>query len=235
MDQFPGNSHTARVASTDTGTPPSETTSEPKKAGKVTDGRVYRKRKPLGSRLKNMFVDDGGDFITHLVEKVIVPMVKEMVLSAITQSADGFRQGLERQLFGPDDQGRRNRPTSYGSSRTRVNYNGYSNGNRYNTGTTMRRDSSTRPPPNDGVIRRSNRVEGVLVETRENAELVLDDLNAVIDSVGHCSVGDFYAAVGLRPSTTDEEWGWNSLRSAEISKVGTDEFLITMPRPLPIE
>lgn len=232
MDQFPGNSHTSRIVNNTPDPKPepakTEATSEPKKVEKVVNGKVTQRTKPLGSRLKDMFVNDGGSFGEYLVEKVVVPMMKDMVLSIITQTADGFRQGLEEKLFGPDEQGRRTRPTSYGATRPVVNYTRYSNGS------SSRRDSSTRPPIGRGA-RRSNVVKEFIVETREDGDLVLEELDAMIDSVGHCTVGDYYSSMGERPHSTDEEWGWTNLNEARVNKISADEFLISMPRPRPID
>jgi hypothetical protein len=78
-------------------------------------------------------------------------------------------------------------------------------------------------------------VRDYILETREDADLVLEELDAVIDSVGHCTVGDFYSTMGDTPNQTDEEWGWTSLSAARVTKVASNEFLISMPRPRPIE
>ncbi len=228
MDQFPGNSHTSRIEAKGPTPAKSEETSEPKK---VVSGKVRQRNKPLSTRLKNMFINDGGSFGEYLVEKVIVPMMKDMALSVITQTADGVRQGIEDKLFGPDERGHRGRTTSYGTGRPVVNYTRYSNN------TSMRRDSSTRPPSGYAPIRRSNRLKDIVLESREDADLVLEELDAIIDTpdVGHCTVGDFYGLVGETTRSTDEEWGWTDLSQARVSKLSPKEFLISMPRPRPIE
>jgi hypothetical protein len=229
MDQFPGNSHTSRLVEKEQGPAKSETASDPKKVEKVVTGKVTVRNKPLGTRLKDMFINDGGSFGEYLVEKVVVPMVKDMVLSIITQTADGIRGGIEEKLFGPDEQSRRTRTPGYGTTRP-VNYTRFSN-----PPSVGRRDSATRPASGHRAIRRSNVVKELIVETREEGDLVLEELDAIIDTVGHCTVGDYYSTMGENTRSTDEEWGWTSLAAARVSKLSTDEFLISMPRPLPIE
>jgi hypothetical protein len=233
---FPGNSHTAaRIEEEKASEQVPEntpTTSEPKKVKKVVTGKVTENKPTLGKRFKNMFVHDGGNFAEHVVEKVVVPMVKDMALSIATQMVDGFRQGVEEMLFGPDAKDRRGRTTSYGTGRPVVNYT------RYSSTSSVRRssDRSERDRDRDGSSRRSNRVREIIVESREDGDAVLEELDAIIDSsVGHCTVGDFYAACGERTVSTDEEWGWTDLRDARVSKLGRDEFLISMPRPRPID
>jgi hypothetical protein len=229
MEDFPGNSHSARIS--ETPKPASEKSPEENKpVKKVVSGKVTQRPKPIGKRLKDMFITDGGNFGEYLVEKVVVPMVKDMVLSIIEQSAAGFRQGVEEKLFGPDDQGNRRRaPTTYGSGRPVVNYT------RYSSSSTVRR-SADRPPGGDTIKRRSNQVKEYILEDREDADMVLEELDAMIDSdLGHCTVGDFYSLMGDRPRSTDEEWGWTDLSTARVTKLSPNEYLIAMPRPKPIE
>lgn len=227
MENFPGNSHTSRMVKNDQEN--SEDISEPKKAKSVVTGKVIERKKPLGTRVKDLFVNDGGSFAEYLVEKVVVPMMKDMVLSVITQTADGFRQGLEEKLFGPNDQRPRGRTVGYNGGRAPVNYT------RYSSGSPMgRRDPNTRPP-GPYSARRSNVVKEFIVESREDADAILEELDAVIDTVGHCTVGDFYSTMNEAPETTDESWGWTNLAGARVSKLGMHEFLITMPRPRVID
>lgn len=229
--EFPGNSINSRI---DDKQDPEQVpekasmTSESKKVKKVVTGKVTENKPTLGKRFKNMFIHDGGNFAEHVVEKVVVPMVKDMALSIATQMVDGFRQGVEEMLFGPDGREKRSRTTSYGTGRPVVNYT------RYSSSSTVRRSERDRDRGENN--RRSNRVKEIIVESREDGDAVLEELDAIIDSqVGHCTVGDFYAACGESTVSTDEEWGWTDLSNARVSKISRDEYLITMPRPRAID
>lgn len=232
---FPGNSHTSRIED-EKKDPAQESveaqaTSEMKKVKKVVTGKVVEKKPPtLGDRFKNMFLHDGGNFAEHIVEKIVVPMVKDMALSIATQMVDGFRQGVEEMLFGPDGKERRGRTTSYGTGRPVVNYT------RYSSSSTVRRSGDRPGNDRDDGPRRSNRVKEIIVESREDGDAVIEELEAIIDSdIGHCTVGDFYAACNESFVSTDEGWGWTDLSNARVRKLARDEFLIVMPRPRPIE
>lgn len=237
---FPGNSINSRIEEKKPEKAPDERTTEdlynekgldsPKKVKKVVTGKVTENKKNLGKRFKDMFIHDGGNFAEHVMEKVVAPMVKDMALSIATQMVDGFRQGVEEMLFGPDGKGERRRTTSYGTGRPVVNYT------RYSSNTRVSRSGDRPGRDRDDSIRRSNRVKEIIVETREDGDAVIEELEAIIDSdIGHCTVGDFYAACGESTVSTDEEWGWTDLRNARVSKLGRDEYLISMPRPRAIE
>lgn len=230
MQEFPGNSQAAKRIVTEKPEAPavSENASEPRQAKKVISGKSSVRKKSLGKRIKDVFLNDGGDYAEHIAENVIVPMLRDMALTIVTQMVDGVRLGFEEMLFGPDEDGnRRRRIQNNGSSRI-----AYHNMSR--NGSTIRRRDDRPPVGNPQNRRRSNRVKQVILETREDADAVLEELDALIDNVGHCTVGDYYAAVDETINSTDEEWGWYDLARARVRKLDRDEFLIDFPPPRPM-
>jgi hypothetical protein len=200
-----------------------------KTADKVVKGKVIQRKKPLGKRFKEMFGGNGEEsFGQYLVSNVVEPMIKDMILSIITQTADGIRGGIEERLFG-EAQTRSTRTVSHGTGRPRVNYT------RYSSSTTPTYRSPNTAPPAPRIIRRSNVIEDIILETRQEGEDVIAELNEIIASVRHCTVGDLYASVGIRPKTTDEGWGWDDLRSARVTELRSGGYLLLLPPPIPIE
>lgn len=205
-----------------------------KQVKKVVTGTVKKRRKPLGTKLKEMFApDDGDSFSQYLVDQVVVPMFKDMVLSVITQTADGIRGGIEERLFGSSQQSR-TRTTSYGTGRPVINYT------RYSSSSTNRPSSRTSAPTPRITVRRSNKLQEVILESREEGYGVIEELQAKIDDFGHCTVGDYYACVGITPKSTDESWGWDMPDFDQRARVrrlasDSDEYLLLLPRPIEIE
>lgn len=220
---FPGNSHTSRIVQPEK----SEETPEPEKIKKVVTGKVTTRKKPLGARLKEMFVSDGGSFVDYLVESVVIPTIKELVITTITQTATGFQQGIEQRLFGEV----RSRPT------TIINRPGGSSGpvayNRYSAGHSVQTRNGT--PVYQAPRRRSNAIEDVIFQTRNDADAVLETLDCLIDDQKFCTVNDYYDLVGIRTQSTDADWGWYDLGRARVNQLAKDQFLISMPRPREIE
>lgn len=240
MEDFgnlPGNSHSKKLkdeqrkAGESENTTVSETPDSdeaPKQVKKVVTGTVRQRRKPLGTRLKEMFASENGDsFGQYLVDNVVVPMMKDMVLSVITQTADGIRGGIEERLFGASTQ-ERTRTTSYGTGRPVVNYT------RYSSSSTNRPSGRSTPPAPRITVRRSNKVQDIILGTREDGEDVLDELRDKVDGFGHCTVGDLYTAVGITPTSTDHSWGWDNLDQARVRRLATDEYLLVMPSVIEI-
>lgn len=72
--------------------------------------------------------------------------------------------------------------------------------------------------------------DDIVVESRGEAERVLDVLLAQIEDYGEATIADFYELVGVTGNGyTDRSYGWKDLRSAYISKV-RDGWLFNMPR-----
>jgi len=220
MDQYPGNSIVSKQ-STDAG----QKDDTPARK-KIVEGKVTRRRKPLGARLKEMFISGEESFVETLVEDVVIPTLKELILTMVDQSARGFKEGLEERLY---PSGRR--PNSgYRTGGPIAYHNRYSSPTRVSTYRSRESNTSYHRP----LVRRSNRVMDILVEHREDGDRVIEELQAMIDSENFATVGDFYSMVGEKPNATDEEWGWDDLSTARVKRV-EDGYLICMPRPIPID
>jgi hypothetical protein len=195
---------------------------------KVANGRV--RRKPLAVRFRDMFrnEDEQENFGEYLLNHVIIPMTKDLIINTVKQTLDGISNGVEDRVGG-SSRARGGRSTVHGSVR-HTDYTAPSRSNR--VGSSAVRSAPAGPRV---VIRRSNRVQDVLFDTREDALDVKEDLQAKIDDFGHCTVGDLYAASGIRPKSTDEAWGWDDLSEARVRSLSTGDFQLVVPQPIEIQ
>lgn len=76
--------------------------------------------------------------------------------------------------------------------------------------------------------------EEVILETRADAEEVLDKLNEIIDTYKIASVADLYDLVGLTGNYTDNRYGWTNIASADVIRT-RDGYQLKLPRALPIK
>ncbi len=98
---------------------------------------------------------------------------------------------------------------------TYVSYNSYSDRTRRPTGRAVRGGYS---------------FDDIEVESRGEAEKVLDVLNEMIDRYGEATVADFYELVGVSGNGyTDRTYGWKDLTMASIRRTRTG-YLFDMPR-----
>jgi hypothetical protein len=162
VDDFPSNSQ--RRQSPRKEEPKTETPA--KKLDRVVEGKIVRRKKPLGKRLREAFL--GGDnrsVLEFVIQDVIVPNIRDMVFEA-------GQQGLERSLYGDSVPFRRGIGSRPGDPRRMTNYNGIARG-----------------PARDRVEERqlSRRARAnhdfgeIIIPTRPEAEAVLEGLFAVLD------------------------------------------------------
>jgi hypothetical protein len=227
---LPGNSY-AEKNNENKIHPENSVTDGEKKLGKVVSGQVTQRRKTVGTRLKEMFTSKPGEtketFVEHLVENVVVPMFQDMLYGIVDNVTTGVRESVEQAIFG-EAGSRKSRvhAASRGTNRPRVNYNQVSS----------RRATNGPRLSTNRIIRPSNTVKDIILETRDDAERVIDALREAAERYGHVTVGDLYETVGIDPVSTDHEWGWQlrDLMAAHVKLIDAGEYLVSMPRPIAI-
>lgn len=196
-------------------TEPEETEEPPKEK---LNGKVVFKRKKLVPRLKSLFVEEGRSFGDHLIENVIVPMVKDVILSVVIQTGDSFRKGFEQVLF---PNGSSTSHVQPGRAQGPISYD------------QMSRSAGARRPDYNRPQRQSNRLDDLSFPLRSDAQQVLTYIETQIDQYGHCSVGDLYDYVDHPVQSTDDKWGWTDVNRAYI-RDARSEYLLILPDPRPI-
>lgn len=188
-----------------------------KRSDKIVSGQVIERKKGLGRKIAETFTGvDARAVGAHVIFDVILPQAKGMLVDAGTQT-------LERLILGESGV-RRSSATSPISSRTRgSNYTAY---NRY----SPNGGSEDREP----AYVKSNEVREVIVNTRGDAQQVLDEMFRQLDEYKSVTVADFYDLVGVTGKFTDNQWGWVNLHAAGVSRV-REGFRIELPRPISLK
>ena len=201
---FPSNSHKSKE----------EPKPEKKEVKKIVSGEVVTRKKPLGQRLKSIFV--GGEFknaAAFITMDVLIPAARNMIVDATTK-------GIERLIYGEVNQRR-----SMDYSRSRVSYGNPIERSRYRG--AMLPDQ---PPHYPRSSRNSNEV---ILVSRKEAEQVLSTLSDIIDTYDVASVADLNELVGLPSTHVDNKWGWTNLRQSEVKQI-REGWLIDLPPARPI-
>lgn len=205
---YPANSHKARNGNTET--------TERKKIDKVINGDAVKRKKGLGRKMAETFTgDDVHSVGTYILFDVIMPAAKTMVSDAVSQ-------GIERMLFG--DGARRT------SSKSGVGHTSYNR--MYNAGASRDNRSSDRPTASRTRV--DHEFDEVILETRGEAEEVMDLLMDLIQNYDVVTVSDLYDSVGISGSYTNDKWGWTNLKGAGIRRVRAG-YLIDLPRPVALD
>jgi hypothetical protein len=179
---------------------------------KVVQGNATTRRPSLAKKFGETFIaEDVSNVKNYLFFDVLVPAIKDTIVNFVTNGINAVIYGDTRPR-----QSRFNQP--YGN-RPYTSYSSYSR-------------PSTRP---EGSFRsgreiRYSQEKEPIVESRYDADLVLEELNNCICEYDQATVGDLYDLLGFDPDHTDYKWGWTDLSSATVRKV-PGGWLIDLPRP----
>ena len=183
---------------------------EKKKDEKVVKGTVKTRKKSEISKLKDTFIsEDVSNVKSYIVMDVLIPAAKKAI-------SDIVRDGIDMILYGDTHKGRSSSGASY------VSYRSYSDRDRRDT----RRESSR--------TRIGYDYDDIVLESRVEAEEVLQRMDELIETYGIVSVADLYDLVGKSCNYTDNKYGWTNIRNAEPVRV-RDGYLLKMPKAGPID
>lgn len=182
-----------------------------KKVDKVVTGTAKTRKKSGAQKFAGAFLpEDVTSVKSYILRDVVVPGIKNAIADVVSIM-----------LFG--ETGRLGgRKTGAGS---KVSYNRY-----YDDRRDDRRDYG-RPRAPGGF-----EYDDIVFETRADAELVLDQLEAVINKYGVASVGDLYDLAGITPphGYTSNKYGWTDIRSAKVART-RDGYILELPRAAQID
>lgn len=192
---------------------------KPETFDKVITGEVVVRKKSLGERLKSTFL--GGDaqsVARYIAGEVLLPALRNLLVDATTK-------GVERMVYGETNPRRRQ---NYGP---RVSYNspvnrGYRSELRYPYPQANLPDQPSHPIQSGSGM-------DIVLQSREEAELVLERMNDIIETYDIVSVADFKQIVGLPTNYIDNRWVWYNTRGSDVRQV-RDGFLLNLPPSEPI-
>lgn len=184
---------------------------EEKKIEKVVKGKVQTKKKSkLGEMSDAIISEDARNVTTYILMEGLVPTIKKAIVDIGTDA-------LNIIFFG---EARRGTITS-----TNANYVSYS------------RFSEPRDRFAEPERRHSTRFDydNIVFETRADAEAVIEQMIDIIDRYGLVTVADLYDMVDMSHPFTSNDYGWTSLRNANVDRVRGGGYVLKLPKAMPIE
>ena len=177
-----------------------------KRVEKVVSGSVKSKKKNGLQKITNVFVpEDVDDVKSYIFEDIVVPAVKDIILDAV------------RAFLGVSGSSRGGRS----STSSKVSYRKYyDDRDRRDSGHTTR-------------TRTGYDYDDIILESRGEAEDVLERMDELIATYQLVSVADFYDLVGVSGNYTDNKYGWTDIRNASVIHV-RDGYMIKLPKALPL-
>lgn len=182
-----------------------------KRVKKVVQGKASTRKPSLARKFGETFIaEDIADVKSYLFFDVLVPAIKDTIVNFVTN-------GINAVIYG-DTRPRQSRYAQPYGNRSYTSYSSYSRPSTRPEGSFSRRE-----------VRYSQEKEPI-VESRYDADLVLEELNNCICEYDQATVGDLYDLLGFDSDHTDYKWGWTDLSGATVRKV-SGGWLIDLPRP----
>lgn len=181
-----------------------------KKVEKVVSGKVTTRENKSRKFMGSFISGDANSVWESVLMDVLIPSLKKLVSEGINTASDLLIYGESR--------GRSSR------SESKVSYRRY-----YEDRYGDRRESESR---SRGVRNRFD-YDDLVFETRGDAMEVLKQMRETIDEFGLVSVGDMYDFAGTSAPFTSHDYGWTSLRSADVKRV-RDGYVLDLPKFMPI-
>ena len=179
-----------------------------KRANKIVRGVAKTKKKSEARKFFDNFIaDDARDVKSYVLSDIIIPAIKDSILGTVEMFLGYGKRGKKRR-----------------SGVDTITYTDY--------GSASRRYSGRTEEPR---LRTGADFEDVIVDTKGEAEDVLAQLEAIIDTYKVARVTDLYDLVGLTAPYTGNRYGWSNIHSAESVRLRDGSYLIKMPRAMPIE
>ena len=192
-----------------------------KEITRVTTSEVKRKKKSLRKQFSETFVaGDAKSAIRYVVLDVMLPAAKDMIVEAGSQ-------GIEKLIFGESRRRGSSAPPSGPTGY--VSYNRFSGimGNRPSVLNSSQRALSRQ-------ARARHDFDEIVLESRAEAEEVIDRLFDLVSRYESATVADLYELVGLASAHTDNKWGWVDIRGAGVSRT-RGGYLLDLPDPIPLD
>ena len=181
---------------------------ERKKFEKVITGQAKTKKNEIRKFTDIFIAEDTKAVKSYILADVLIPRLKDTFVDIITGAVNMLFYGQAG-----------SRKTS--STASRVSYRSYYD-----------RKEDPRAA-DDSRARTRYSYDDITLESRAEAEEVLDRLDEAIKAYGMVSVGDLYDLVGISSEYTDQKYGWYNLRNAEVVRV-REGYLLKLPKAMPL-
>jgi len=216
MEDFPGNSQRARRPVREEIEPKP---AEDKKLEKVVEGEVIRRKKPMSRRIRDSLVGDDAPqtAMEFVLYDILIPGIRDIFVDATTG-------GIERLAYRGDSRAAHRRIRSNGGPLARTNYQAFgsqpvSRGSREDPRTPLSRQA-----------RSSFNFDQIYIDSRPEAEMVLDGLFSILERYEQVTVADLYELVGISSNFTELRYGWTDLRGSRVEHT-RHGYLLNLPKP----
>lgn len=177
----------------------------------IAQGKT-KKKSDVKKFANTLVAEDITSVKDYIIMDVLLPAAKKAISDIVTN-------GIDMLLYGETRSKNKDRNTS------RVSYTKYYDDRDRGVSSSSRSTSRGRYGYD---------YDDIILDTRKEAEEVLDRMDDLIDNYGMVSVADLYDLVGITGKYTDNKYGWTNLRNADVQRI-RDGYLLKLPKALPFD
>lgn len=204
LDEFPSNSFSSKEKDME---------KKEKKVERIVKTKVVKRKKSLGERFAEVFLGDSSANVgSYIIYDVLIPAAKDTLSDIVTG-------GIEMLLYG-------DRGGSSTHRRVRDRGRSYVSYRSYYDEKDSRRDSMS-----ERSSRRKQNLDDILLESRSEAEAVLENMIDIVREFDAVTVADLYQMVGIHTDYTDNKWGWDNLSASYVERT-RGGYRLHLPKPI---
>lgn len=184
---------------------------------RITSSDAVRRKRPIRKQfLETFIVGDFKSSVQFVVLDVLRPAIQDLLVESV-------HQGFEKLMFGLNGSRRRGATPPQTGPMGHINYNRQPMSNRF---TAPQRVLNRQ-------ARAQHNFDEIILETRVEAEAVIDRLFDLVRQYDFATVADLYELVGFSSAHTDHTWGWENLAGSGVSRA-RGGYLLDLPSPQPL-
>lgn len=190
---------------------------EPREIQPITKNAARVRKAPVGRRLRETFIQgDARTVWTTMLWDTFFPNLRDNFASAVHNGIDALFEGTAGGY-------RRQSHSRYANS---------NNASRYNPDKAL--GSGNAPSRFSDDARRNHDFSVLELDSRVEAEEVLQQMNFLIDQYDVVTLAEFYQMVRISPQHTDYKFGWEDLGGARVVH-SRNSYYLDLPRPVQLK
>ena len=167
----------------------------------IVNGAGTKKQNGFQKFAKAFISEEIGNVKTSIVNDILVPTFKKVVMNTIDMLLNG--------------------PSGYSGSSvssSKISYRNFY-------------DKKPEPRSSESTSARSRfDFEDITYPNRGSAEMVLDQMDALVSQYGYVTILDMYDLSGITAPPTAHKYGWVTLRDAKIVRMMDGDYIIRLPK-----
>lgn len=221
-EEYPSNSFSPKIVKDEE----PEKKAEPPREAPIFTGKVTRRNKSMGERLRHMFMEGGRQKFEGVVKDMLIPAAKDLAYDAVMDF-------IGRAAYGDNAPNRRGRRGGFrpGTSMP-TNYGSFSGNSRPG----QRRDE---PRTMSNRARSQFEFQDIILPNRAAAQEILSHLYGRMEKYESARVSDLYDLLNITSRHTDTKYGWEGdmLQDSGIEPIrgGRDGYRLILPPPEPLD